>query len=118
AVISLSIVASLLWLQRIEIQSDSSVLSSLVLYDASPAGARLILSSIATSVMTVVGVLFSITIVVLQQVSTQYTPRIIQNFVRSTPSQLVLGIYLGTFTYCLLLLRKIHDENSAASIKI
>jgi uncharacterized membrane protein len=72
-------------------------------------GTRLLLSSIATAVMTVVGVLFSVTILVLQQVSQQYSPRVIDNFIRSRANQTVLGFYVGTFGYSLILLRTIHD---------
>lgn len=109
AVVAISIVALLVPLQLIEIPPGDSSWYAWFLYDASPQGARLILNSIATATMTVVGVLFSVTIIVLQQVSSQYAPRIIQNFVRSTPNQVVLGFYLGTFSYSLLLLRNISD---------
>lgn len=74
------------------------------------AGTRLVLSSIATAVMTVVGVLFSVTIVVLQQVSQQYTPRAIENFIQSTFNQFVLGFYVGTFGYAMLLLSSLRGK--------
>ena len=76
-------------------------------------GTRLLLSSIATAAMTVVGVLFSVTIVVLQQVSQQYTPRVIENFIRSLFNQFVLGFYIGTFGYAMLLLRSLPEEGRA-----
>src|SRR5690606_3748620 len=72
---------------------------------------RMLLSSIATSVMTVLGVMFSIIVVVIEQMSSQYTPRVVSNFTRSTMAQFVLGIYVGTFAYCLILLMNIGSEN-------
>ena len=73
-------------------------------------GTRLVLSSIATAVMTVVGVLFSVTIVVLQQVSQQYSPRVIENFIQSMFNQFVLGFYIGTFGFSMLLLRSLRER--------
>lgn len=72
-----------------------------------PDGARATLSAIAGSVMTVAGVTFSITIVVLQLASTQYSPRVLRGFVRNRLIQLVLGAFIGTFTYSLLVLRRV-----------
>lgn len=71
----------------------------------SPQGARLILSTVGTSLMTVIGVLCSLTIIVLQQVSSQYSPRVIENFTKSFSTQFIIGVYIGTFLYCILLLR-------------
>lgn len=71
-------------------------------YTSEFAHLSLILSSIATSTMTVVGVLFSITFVVLQQASAQYSPRIIENFIQSLITQCTLGMYLGTFCFSIL----------------
>lgn len=116
--VAVALVLLLLWAQTVQVSNIDSAWKVLLLYDASSEGARLILSSIATAVMTVVGVLFSITIVVLQQVSSQYAPRVIHNFIRSTPSQLVLGFYIGTFTYCLLLLRQIRDDGASAQVQV
>lgn len=83
----------------------------------SPDGARLILSSICTAVMTVIGVLFSITIVVIQQASAQFSPRIVEVFIKSRTSQIILGLYVGTFVYGILLLRQI-PSGDAADVKI
>lgn len=65
------------------------------------------LSSIASSMITVAGVTFSITIVALSQASSQFSSRILRNFMRDRANQVVLGIFLGVFTYCLLVLRAI-----------
>jgi uncharacterized membrane protein len=77
-------------------------------------GARTILSTVAGSLVTIVGVLFSITIVVLQQASSQFTPRVMGNFIRQTGVQLTLGIYIATFLYSLLVLRYVRGEDAQA----
>lgn len=70
-------------------------------------GARGMLTAIASSMITVAGVAFSITIVTLSLASTQYTPRILRNFMRDRTNQFVLGIFVAVFTYCLVVLRTI-----------
>jgi uncharacterized membrane protein len=77
------------------------------LFGAGAAGARGMLSTIAGSMMTVVGVTFSMTLVALALASSQYTSRILRNFMRDRVTQVVLGIFAGIFTYCLIVLRTI-----------
>nr|MDQ3038012.1 DUF2254 domain-containing protein [Myxococcota bacterium] len=74
---------------------------------AGPEGTRTTLSAIAASVMTVAGVSFSMTIVVLQLASSQYSPRVVRHFRRDRLIQIVFGVFTGTFTYALLAMRTI-----------
>lgn len=83
------------------------------LFGASAAGSRGMLSSIASSMITVAGVTFSITIVALSQASSQYSSRILRNFMRDRGNQAVLGVFLGVFTYCLLVLRAIRGGDES-----
>lgn len=71
-------------------------------------GSRALLSAIASSMITVAGVTFSITIVALALASSQYTSRILQNFMRDRVNQTVLGVFVGVFAYCLVVLRTIN----------
>jgi uncharacterized membrane protein len=66
--------------------------------------ARQILASIAGAVITVVGIVFSITIVTLTLASTQFGPRMLRNFIRDRGTQLTLGTFVATFVYCILVL--------------
>jgi uncharacterized membrane protein len=70
----------------------------------SPDAARLLLTSIAASVITVVGIVFSITIVTLTLASTQFGPRMLRNFIRDRGTQLTLGTFVATFVYCVVVL--------------
>ena len=74
-------------------------------------GARGVLGVIAGGLITVTGVVFSVTIVALQLASTQFTPRILRNFTADRGNQLVLGVFIGTFTYTLLVLRTIRSAD-------
>ena len=66
-----------------------------------PGVAQVILSSIATSIMTVVSIVFAIMLMTLTLASTQFSPRILINFVRDSTTQWTLGVFLGTFSYCM-----------------
>jgi uncharacterized membrane protein len=66
-----------------------------------PQVAQVILSAIATSTMTVVSIVFAILLMTLTLASTQFSPRILVSFVRDRATQWTLGVFLGTFAYCM-----------------
>ncbi|MDF2762917.1 MAG: hypothetical protein K0S83_1651, partial [Thermomicrobiales bacterium] len=72
-------------------------------------GARGVLFAIAGTTLSVLGVVFSLTIVVLQIASAQFTPRVMRNLTGDRGTQVVLGVFLGTFTYALLVLRAVRS---------
>jgi uncharacterized membrane protein len=83
------------------------------LFGAGAEGARGMLSAIASSMITVAGVTFSITMVAVTQASAQYSPRILRNFMRDRANQVVLGIFVGIFAYCLVVLRTIRGGDES-----
>jgi uncharacterized membrane protein len=74
-------------------------------------GARGVLSAIATSLITVTGVIFSVTMVALQLASSQFSPRLLRSYTADRGNQWVLGVFIGTFTYALLVLRTIRSAS-------
>jgi uncharacterized membrane protein len=70
-------------------------------------GASSLLGTIAGSMITIAGVVFSMTLVALSLTSSQLGPRLLRNFMRDTTTQVVLGTFVATFLYCLLVLRTI-----------
>lgn len=83
-----------------------------LLFGAGAAGARGLLTTVATSMITVAGLVFSITLVALSLTSSQYTSRVIRNFMRDRVNQWVLGVFLGIFAYCLVVLRTMGGEEA------
>lgn len=69
--------------------------------------ARQILTAIAAAVITVVGLVFSITIVALTLTSTQFGPRMLRNFIRDIGTQATLGTFVATFVYAVVTLGSI-----------
>lgn len=80
-------------------------------YTGGPEGARAVLATIAGSMITVAGVVFSITIVALSLASAQFGPRLLRNFIRDRRNQFVLGTFTATFLYCLLVLRTVRGTD-------
>ncbi len=78
-------------------------------YGSQPDGARTLLSTVAGSTITVAGVVFSVTLVAVTYASGQYGPRLLSNFTRDQGNQVSLGIFIGTFLYCLVVLRTVRD---------
>ncbi len=70
-------------------------------------GASALLGAIAGSMITIAGVVFSMTLVALSLASSQLGPRLLRSFMRDTTTQVVLGTFVATFLYCLLVLRSI-----------
>jgi uncharacterized membrane protein len=68
---------------------------------ADPQVAQVILGGIAASIMTVVSIVFAILLMTLTLASMQFSPRIIVSFVKDRVTQWTLGIFLGTFSYCM-----------------
>jgi len=66
-----------------------------------PQVAQVILSDIATSTMTVVSIVFAILLMTLTLASMQFSPRILVSFARDRVTQRTLGLFLGTFSYCM-----------------
>lgn len=103
AVASASALAALL--SSIELGDESWL--GRVVYPGGAGSARGILQTIAGSVITVTGVVFSLTVVTLQLASSQFSPRLLRTFIRDVRNQVVLAVFLATFAYCLVALRAI-----------
>lgn len=72
-------------------------------------GARGVLEAIAGTMITVTALVFSITVVALQLAASQLTPRVLRSFMGDRPNQVVLGFFIATFTYALLVLRTVRS---------
>jgi uncharacterized membrane protein len=70
-------------------------------------GSRGMLTAIASSMLTVAALAFSLTLNSVTQASAQFTPRIFRNFMRDRSNQFVLGYFVSVFAYCLIVLRTI-----------
>lgn len=80
------------------------------LFGASADGARALLETVSGAMITVAALTFSITVLVLTMAASQYTPRVIRNFMGSRSTQLVFGAFTGIFCYCLVVLRVVRGE--------
>jgi len=87
-----------------------------LVFGAGADGARGLLAAVASSMITVAGVVFSITIVALSLASSQYTSRVLRNFMRDRLNQTVLGVFVGIFAYCLVVLRTIRGGDEGAFV--
>lgn len=74
--------------------------------------ARRILATTASTMVTIAGVVFSITMVVLQLASSQFGPRLLRNFVGDVSNQAILGTFVSAFLYCLVVLATIRNQPS------
>ena len=101
---------------RVPTPTTGSHLASTWLFSGGAEGARGVLTAIAGGLISVTGTIFSVTIVALQLASSQFTPRVLGSFMADRVNQSVLGVFIGTFTYTLLVLRTIHSEGQDRSV--
>jgi uncharacterized membrane protein len=80
-----------------------------LVYSGGIDSAREILSDIAASIIAIAGVSFSVTVVALSLASSEYGPRLLRHYMRNTGTQIVLGTFVSTFVYCLLVYCQIPD---------
>ncbi len=78
-----------------------------LVFPGPPEGARSFLSSIIQAMISFTGLVFSITIVVLQLSSGQFSPRVLRMFLGDWMIQLTLGIFVATFVYAMVVHRAI-----------
>jgi uncharacterized membrane protein len=107
------VVAGLTALAFAAIQVDRTLGATDVGFGGGPAAARGVLAAIAGSFVTVAGLTFSLTIVVLQLASSQYSPRILRGFLADRITQLTAGVFIGVFAYALVVLRSVRGDPAA-----
>jgi uncharacterized membrane protein len=88
----------------------SSDFAGWYVYGGRADGARELLSTIASSMLTIAGLVFSITILVLQLASSQFSPRVLRTFLQDSVTQWAMGMFLGSFVYALVLLPEVRSE--------
>jgi uncharacterized membrane protein len=79
-------------------------------------GAQAILSTLASSTITVAGVVFSIAMLVLSNASSQFGPRLLPNSMRQGGDQIVFGDFIATFIYAILVLTRVHSTDESPEI--
>lgn len=71
--------------------------------------ARAVLGTIASATITFAGIAFSISVLVIQLASSQYSPRVVHTLFRDPFNKRVMGLVVGTFTYCVIVLRSVRS---------
>ncbi len=98
--------------------AEAWVPDRLLLFEGGAEGARTVLSTIAGAMISVTGLVFSITMVVLQLASSQYTPRVLQAFLGDRTTQHTLGLFAASFLYALVVLRAVRDGERAPGLAV
>jgi uncharacterized membrane protein len=105
---SLALVAACLILSTLDARLDIPAGGPLAwLRGGDPEGVRSLLIALVGSLMTALSIVFSVTIVALTLAATQFGPRLLRSFMRDRSNQVVLGVFISTFLYCLLALRMV-----------
>jgi uncharacterized membrane protein len=88
--------------------------SAWFLFSGEPESAREILSTAASSTMTFAGLVFSITILVLQLASNQFSPRVLRTFLEDRVTQIAMAAFVGSFVFSMALLPDVRSAHDGA----
>jgi uncharacterized membrane protein len=69
--------------------------------------ARAVLTTVAGATISFAAIAFSISLLIIQQASSQFSPRVVHTLFRDPFNKRVMGLVMGTFTYCLVVLRSV-----------
>jgi uncharacterized membrane protein len=108
---SCALLAAGLAVAMVEMDRTSGDRLGRLAFRAGPDGAREVLSAITTSMITFTGLVFSITIVVLQLTSSQFSPRVLRTFLRDRQTQWSLGAFVATFVNAVMVLRSVNSSD-------
>jgi uncharacterized membrane protein len=96
--------------------TEQSPSDSWWLYGGGIEGARVVLATIVTAMISMTSIVFSITIVALTLAAGQFGSRVLRNFMRDRGNQITLGTFIATFVYAMLVLRTIRGGDDAAFV--
>lgn len=93
-------------------RADTSGTIDLPLGFSTVDGARAVLTTVGAATIGFAGVAFSVSLLVVQMASSQYSPRVVTGLLRNPFSKRVMGTVIGTFTYCLVVLRAVRSNDN------
>ena len=112
-----SIIAGLGILSQVGLLIDRRLLGDQAwLLSTTVDSSRAILTTTATATITVAAIVFSMTAVVVQLATSQFSPRVTQGFLRDRAQQATIGITVGTFVYALLVLASVRGVEGSAVV--
>lgn len=79
------------------------------IWSGGAAGARAMMATVAGSLITVISIVFSLTITTLAQTASHFGPRVLRNFTSDRGVQITLGTFIATFVYCLMVMRTVRS---------
>ncbi|WP_206673665.1 DUF2254 domain-containing protein [Pseudactinotalea terrae] len=101
----------------LDVTADDQLPAALdaLIFNGDPGAARTVLSAVASSLITVTSLTFSLTVVTLQLASSQFSPRLLRTFTQDLFVQATLSIFLATFTFSLTVLRSVRSAEEGGT---
>jgi len=115
ALMTVSAVVLFVGAQYLDQVTPTSLADLPIVFSGSASAARSVLAAISGSLITVIATAFPLTIVTFVLASGQYTPRLLKSLTADRGLQIVLGSYIATFVYSLLVLRIIRESESGGA---
>lgn len=85
-------------------------------FQGGPDGARGLLGTIATGMISMISLVFSITMVILQLASNQFTPRVLGGFLENRVTQVTFGVFIASFVFSLTVTRSVRGDYGETTV--
>jgi uncharacterized membrane protein len=82
-----------------------------LILETGPEGVRETLSTVTSAMLNFTVLVFSITVLVLQLASNQFTPRVLRTFVRQRVTKRAMATFVGTFVYAVIVLSQVRSDD-------
>ncbi len=110
-----SVITALL-LVDYDLHHDTSDWKWLEVFRIGVVGARQVLAVTTGAMMTITGLVFSISVVSLALAANQFGSKILRNYLSHTQNMIVLGIFIGSFLYGLVVLASINSDGDSGRV--
>jgi uncharacterized membrane protein len=111
ATLSLTAVVAAMLLVNLDPHSDTGGWSWLNVFKIGAAGVRQVLAVTTGAMMTITGVVFSVSVVTLTLAANQFGAKILRNYLGDSRNKVVLGLFVGSFLYGLIVLASIDSDS-------
>ncbi len=88
------------------------------IFTSTVSSARAVLTTVAAATISFAGVAFSVSLLIIQLGSSQYSPRVVHTLFRDPFNKRVMGVVVGTFTYALIVLRSVRSPFEEGGVPV
>ena len=119
--LALGLFGACLALLILDLEKKGILLSFVARFDwlkVAPASARIILSVIATAMISAASIVYSLSLLIRTIAASNLGPRLVESYDKVSINRITLGLQLLVFVYCLTVLYRVSDGGALTSVSV